>query len=211
MLAWAPFVLTNFYLLIAEYSAIRLKIALVFLFLFWLAKEHKWRWLWTISMVVSHFQMIIVLLFQFVVRLFSKKQSWLITCAIFLAIGFILTRTEAIISKISFYSSGNDFGFPYKMGLLFLFSLVLIDRKKYLLGMFAVCFPIALIVGDFRLNIIYFLLIVHEYLVHSRRTLIRKVLLIIMAGYLSAKGLGFALDTFNGVDYYTEHASSFLP
>jgi hypothetical protein len=90
------------------------------------------------------------------------------------------------------------------MVLLFLASLLLADRRRMASIMFGVFFPIALVVGDNRLNIIYLMLIVNEYLTHSRRSATRSAVLLAVGLYLSAKGLDFARSLVEGYSYFEQ-------
>jgi hypothetical protein len=200
---WAPFVLTNFYILLLGFGIMRLKIAVLLLVLSWLVQDHRMRWALILAAVLAHFQMILPLAVFLADALVARRRTATLKYIAVLAIALILSQYDAIREKVMYYS-GEVFTLPYKLIMLSLISLILLDRYKIVLIMFSVFLPISLLVGDGRLNIIYFLLVVHEYLEFSKRNVYRNILLVLCAAYLSVKGIDFAQSLLGGYSFFEE-------
>jgi hypothetical protein len=200
---WAPFVLTNFYILLLGYGVLRLKIAVLLLVLSWLVQDNRMRWALILGAVLAHFQMILPLAVFLADGAMARRvtASWKYVAV--LAIALILFQYDAIREKVMYYVA-EGFTPPYKLIALSLISLTLLDRYKMALIMLSIFLPVSLLVGDGRLNIIYFLLVVHEYLEFSKKNVYRNLVLVLCATYLSAKGIDFAQSLLGGYDFFRE-------
>jgi len=202
--AWGPFVITNFYILLLGFGVLRLKIAVILLVWSWMAKTQQQRWSLRIASVLAHLQMSLPLAVSMIYDL-SEKRSRLghIRYVIGLVAVLGVVFAGAIQEKLNFYLQ-QDFGFPFKMLGIFVASLFLLDRRRMALVIFGVFFPMALAVGDTRLNIIYVMLILGEYLTNSRRTQLRTAVLLLAGAYLSLKGLDFARSLIEGYNFFED-------
>lgn len=200
---WAPFVLTNFYILLLGFGVLRLKIAVLLLVLSWLVQDYRMRWALILAAVLAHFQMILPLAVFLADALVARRHTVALKCVAVLAIALIFAQYDAIREKVIFYA-GEDFTPPYKLIVLSLISLIILDRYKMALIMLGVFLPASLMVGDGRLNIIYFFLIVHEYLCFSRRDIYKSIVIVLCAIYLSAKGIDFSQSLLGGFNFFEE-------
>jgi hypothetical protein len=135
--------------------------------------------------------------------LVARRHTVALKCVAVLAIALIFAQYDAIREKVIYYA-GEDFTPPYKLIVLSLISLIILDRYKMALIMIGVFLPASLMVGDGRLNIIYFFLIVHEYLCFSRRDIYKSIAIVLCAIYLSAKGIDFAQSLLGGFNFFEE-------
>lgn len=200
---WSPFIFTNFYILILGFQVLRLKIAVLLLVFSWLVQSHRMRWVLLVMSVFSHFQMILPFAVFVVETLVVRRLTTGLKYVAVFAVALILFQYDAIHGKVMFYMS-NGLVFPYKLIVLSFLSFLLFDRYKVALIMIMVFLPAALVVGDGRLNIIYFLLIIREYLVYSKRSVYRNVILVLCAAYFSLKGVEFLQSLLGGYNYFEE-------
>ncbi len=199
---WAPFVLTNYYILMLGFGALRLKIAFLFLAFSWLVQEKRIRWALLIGAVLSHYEMLIFIMISGINYLLTKRNDKVVRYAIVLLIALGFYQQQVILQKIQYYSSQYLFTVPYKLIAISIIMLILSDRFQIAVVSIAVFLSVALIIGDGRLNIIYFLMIVEEYLTNSRRTAPRQIVLFCCAGYLSVKGIQFIQSLLGGYSFF---------
>ena len=200
---WAPFALTNFYILLLGFGVLRLKIAVLLLVLSWLVQDHRMRWALILASVFAHFQMILPLAVFLADALMARRRKVLLKYVAVLAIVLIFVQYEAIREKVVYYAGGSLTP-PYKLIVLSLISLIVVDRYIMALIMLGVFLPVSLLVGDGRLNIIYFFLIVYEYISFSRRNVYKNIVLVFCATYLSAKGFDFSQSLLGGYNFFEE-------
>jgi hypothetical protein len=200
---WAPFVLTNFYILLLGFGVLRLKIAVLLILLSWLVQDIRMRAVLILASVLAHFQMLLLLAVFLADTLVEGRRRIAWKYVAVLAVAIIFAKYDAIQEKVMYYA-GEGFAPPYKLIVISLISLILLDRYKVALIMFGVFLPASLLVGEGRLNIMYFFLVVHEYLLNSKRNIYKNITLVLCATYLSAKGIDFAQSLLGGYSYFEE-------
>jgi hypothetical protein len=203
LIIWVPLVLTNYYLLLLGFGVLRLKIAVLFLMLSWLTSSPRWRWGMMIAAATAHFQMALPLLAAIAAALMDRQRLPLVKLSLIACSLIFAWKFEAIFEKIQYYS-GESAPFPTRMLVLFGLSLLLIDRHRIAWILILIFGPLAIYIGDGRLNIIYLLLVVHEYICFSRRTQIKNFALSVVGIYLSIKGISFAGSLIDGENFFDE-------
>jgi hypothetical protein len=200
---WMPFLITNYYILLIGFGALRLKIAVLFLLLSWLTKSESKRWMLVLASVLSHFQMFIPLCVFIAERFVARQSMPALKFLLILVIVILGYQYEAILGKLIYYANYLSAP-PYKLIALSLISLILIDRRKTAVVMMAIFIPISFVIGDGRLNIMYIIMITHEYLSFSKRNVFKSIVLILCATYLSVKGIYFAQSLLGGYSFFEE-------
>ena len=199
-----PIVITNYYLLILEFGVLRLKIAIIFWILSLNTKNKNKSNLFSFLSFLSHFQMALIFFIKLLVNLvvkrnFKIKVNYII---IFLVVSAFLF--ERILEKFLLYSLYADWRLrvPFKTILFFIPMLFVVNRIKFLSITFIIFFVVGLLIGEDRILILLFFLLMSEYLLFVKRYIYRSFILIIYCTYFSYTGIYFAKTLIDGVSYF---------
>ena len=204
-----PFILSNYYILLIQYGAIRLKIAIIFLIISEISENRTLTRLYRSLAVLAHFQIIIIIIFKYLYQYFKDKNVKF-DKKIILYIGvFIFTFFSYLSTKINYYFNENGMIFPYKVTLFFLFSLIVLNKVKFATISFLLLFPLAIVLGEGRIVIMYYFLIVIHYIKERNKKILNMVFVIFISLYFSIKGLDFAYSLVNKYDYFTNDTIKF--
>ena len=108
---------------------------------------------------------------------------------------------EKILGKFLWYFNTELYS-PIKTILFFIPMIFVVNRLKFLSITFIIFFTLGIFIGEDRIIIILFFLLISEYILYAKRDLIRGVVLIIYCFYFSFKGIDFALSLINKVSYF---------
>lgn len=196
-----PFVITNFYFLLLEFTTLRLKIAIIFWILSLMVKTKGKSNLYYLFAFLSHFQMALILFIKLLVEMVIKKKFKInLNYVIFFLI--ILTYLyEKILGKFLWYFN-TELYFPMKTILFFIPMIFVVNRLKFLSITFIIFFTLGIFIGEGRLLILLFFLMISEYLLHAKRDFVRGVILVIYCFYFSIKGIDFAISLIEKVPYF---------
>jgi hypothetical protein len=139
----------------------------------------------------------IKLLVDFAVkRNFKIKFNYVI---IFLVVSTFLF--ERVLGKFLLYYS-SELQFPFKTVLFFIPMFFVVNRLKFLSITFIIFFIMGVIIGEERIVILLFFLLMSEYLLFAKRDITRGFILVIYCSYFSIKGIFFAKSLIDGVSYF---------
>jgi hypothetical protein len=198
---WFPFFITNYYFLVLGYVALRLKLAIIFYFYFLLYKNNI---LFILLSFLSHFQIILLLISKFFYKYSGLKLFNLKNILILLII--IIYFQSTLIDKFNFYYLINleNKNFPFKTIVFFIASIFIIKDIKKIIIIFILMFSSALILGEGRINILYFLVVLDGFITNNKNMLLSKFIFASIIIYLSIKGIDFGINWAQGIDYLTE-------
>ena len=201
ILLFIPFVITNYYFLLLEFTTLRLKIAIIFWILSLLVKTKGKSNLYYLFAFLSHFQMALILFIRLLVEMLIKKKfkinlNYVIFFLIMLTFVF-----EKILGKFLWYFN-TELYFPMKTILFFIPMIFVLNRVKFLSITFIVFFSLGVFIGEGRLLILLFFLMISEYLLYAKRDLVRGFVLVIYCFYFSIKGIEFAISLIEKVPYF---------
>ena len=196
-----PFVITNYYFLILEFTTLRLKIAIIFWILSLLVKTKGKSNLYYLFAFLSHFQLALIFFIRLLVEMLIKKNFKInLNYVIFFLI--ILTFLfEKILGKFLWYFN-TELYFPTKTILFFIPMIFVVNRVKFLSITFIVFFSLGVFFGEGRLLILLFFLMISEYLLYAKRDIVRGFVLVIYCFYFSIKGIEFAISLIEKVPYF---------
>ncbi len=198
---WAPFLITNYYFLVLGYVALRLKLAVIFYFYFIIYKNNI---IFIIISFLSHFQIILLLISKF---FYKASEIKFFNLKIFLfSILIIIIFQSILIDKINFYYLINleKRMIPYKTLFYFIASIFIIQDNKKIIIVFILMFSSAVLLGEGRVNILYFLVILDSFITNKKNMLMSKLFFTFIIVYLSIKGIDFGISWAQGIDYLTE-------
>jgi hypothetical protein len=196
-----PFIITNYYLLILEFGILRLKIAIIFWFLSLLAKTKEKSNFYFLFAFLSHFQIALILLIRLLVEIIIKKDFKIKLNYIVIFLIIITFLFEKILGKFLWYYN-TELYFPYKTILFFIPMIFVVNRLKFLSITFIIFFSLAIFIGEERILILLFFLLISEYILFANRDFIRGAVLVVYCFYFSVKGVIFALSLIEGVSYF---------
>lgn len=119
-----PLIISNFYILLIQYGAIRLKIAIIFLIFSYISKNRYVIQLCRLLSALAHFQVIILILFNFIYQYFKDKNIKIEKKAILYSLVILITFYSYLSGKINYYFNEHGIIFPFKVVLFFLFQLL---------------------------------------------------------------------------------------
>lgn len=196
-----PFIITNYYILILEFGVLRLKIAIIFWILSLMVKTKGKSNLYYLFAFLSHFQMALILFIRLLVDIIIKKNFKIKLNYVVIFLIILTFLFEKILGKFLWYFN-TELYFPIKTILFFIPMIFVVNRLKFLSITFIIFFTLGIFIGEDRIIIILFFLLISEYILYAKRDLIRGVVLIIYCFYFSFKGIDFALSLINKVSYF---------
>ena len=196
-----PFVITNYYILILEFGILRLKIAIIFWILSLMVKTKGKSNLYYLFAFLSHFQMALILFIRLLVDMVIKKNFKIKLNYVVIFLIVLTFLFEKILGKFLWYFN-TELYFPLKTILFFIPMIFVVNRLKFLSITFIIFFTLGIFIGEERILIILFFLLISEYILYAKRDLIRSVVLIVYCFYFSFKGIDFALSLINKVSYF---------
>lgn len=202
-------IISNYYILILQYGAIRLKIAVIILIFSEISKNRKLIKLYQFLAVLAHFQISIIIIINYLYKYFKDKNVK-IDKKIFLYVGVIFfTFSSYLLGKVSYYFNVNGIQFPYKVTLFFLLSIVTLNKLKFSSISFLVLFPLALFIGEGRIVLMYYFLIVIHFVKDRNKGIFKTIFIILISLYFSFKGFSFTNSLFNNFDYFLDDSFKF--
>jgi hypothetical protein len=204
-----PFIISNYYILLIEYGVIRVKIAIIFLLFSYISKNRFFIQVYKILSALAHFQVIILILFDFLYQYFKDKNIKFDKKVIlyFLIIFFIFYNY--LSNKIYYYFDEHGIIFPFKVVLFFLFSIIILNKVKFAFISFLLLFPLALILGEGRIVMMYYFLIIIQFVKDSNKKTLNMIFVIFISLYFSIKGLDFANSLISNYDYFLSDSLKF--
>jgi hypothetical protein len=196
---------SNFYFLVLLTSAERLKFFYILILLLYTYRISKIG-LWIILLPLTHLQAILYLPSLYLINireysfyLFDVRKVFVQTIFISILIYFIIANFEHFTHKFNSYSNESIFEITQFFAIL---SLVIIILKKWrpILALIPL-FPMILIVGSSRMNMILFTIFCHLIIINGKSN---NPLFIISLVYLSVKSVFFVNNIFvygNGFEY----------
>jgi len=202
-------IISNYYILILQYGAIRLKIAVIILIFSEISKNRKRIKLYQFLAGLAHFQISIMIFIDYLYKYFKDKNVK-IDKKIFLYGGVIIFTFYSYLSvKINYYFNVNGILFPYKVTLFFLLSIVTLNKLKFASISFLVLFSLALFIGEGRIVLMYYFLIVIHFVKDRNKGILKTIFIILISLYFSFKGFSFANSLFNNFDYFLDDSFKF--
>jgi hypothetical protein len=203
------FFFTNFYILVLFYGAFRLKIGILFWIISLYTTNIKTQRFFSIVSVLSHFQILIIYINNYLSGLLKSFKITLKLRKIFLysiCTFTIILILPIILPKIYYYINytfGNKL--PYKFIVLFLYSFFLIlNSKEFFINSIFYLFFV-FIFGDERINILYFFTISLFFILnYKRKSNLSFIFFFVLILYFTIKGIQFSTDMINGIDYFTK-------
>ena len=150
---------------------------------------------------LSHFQMALILFIRLLVDIIIKKNFKIKLNYVVIFLIILTFLFEKILGKFLWYFN-TELYFPIKTILFFIPMIFVVNRLKFLSITFIIFFTLGIFIGEDRIIIILFFLLISEYILYAKRDLIRGVVLIIYCFYFSFKGIDFALSLINKVSYF---------
>jgi hypothetical protein len=196
-----PFVITNYYFLILEFTTLRLKIAIIFWILSLLAKTKGKSNLYYLFAFLSHFQMALILFIKLLVEMLVKKKFKINLNYVIFFLIIVTFLFEKILGKFLWYFN-TELYFPMKTILFFIPMIFVVNRFKFLSITFIIFFSLGIFIGEGRLLILLFFLMISEYILYAKRDFVRGVILVIYCFYFSIKGIEFAISLIEKVPYF---------
>lgn len=204
-----PFIISNYYVLLIEYGIIRVKIAIIFLLLSYISKNRIFTNVLKVLSALAHFQVIILILFDFLYQYFKDKNIKFDkkVMVYFLLIFFIFFNY--ISNKIYYYYNEHGVIFPFKVVLFFVFSIIILNKVKFAFISFILLFPLALVLGEGRIVLMYYFLIIIQFVKSSDKKPLSIIFVIFISLYFSIKGLDFANSLISNYDYFLSDSFKF--
>jgi len=196
-----PFVITNYYFLILEFTTLRLKIAVIFWILSLMAKTKGKSNLYYLFAFLSHFQTALILFIRLLVQMIIKKNFKINLNYVVFFLIIVTFLFEKILGKFLWYFN-TEMYFPMKTILFFIPMIFVVNRLKFLSITFIVFFTLGIFIGEERLLILLFFLMISEYILHAKRDFVRGSVLVIYCFYFSLKGIEFAISLIEKVPYF---------
>ena len=202
-------IISNYYILILQYGAIRLKIAVIILIFSQISENRKLIKLYQFLAVLAHFQISIMIFIDYLYKYFKDKNVK-IDKKIFLYVGVIFfTFSSYLTGKVSYYFSVNGILFPYKVTFFFILSIVTLNKLKFSSISFLVLFPITLFIGEGRILLMYYFLIIIHFVKDRNKGIFKTIFIVLISLYFSFKGIYFANSLFNNFDYFLDDSFKF--
>jgi hypothetical protein len=204
-----PLILSNYYILLIQYGVIRLKIAIIFLMFSEISKNRTLTQLYRSLAVLAHFQIFIIIIFNYLYQFVKDKNVKFDTKIILYFCVFFFTFYSYLSSKINYYFSVNGIIFPYKVTLFLLFSMIILNKLKFTAISVLLLFPLALILGEGRIVIMYYFLVIIYFVKDKNKKILDMLFVIFISLYFSIKGLDFANSLIDNYDYFTSETINF--
>lgn len=209
LLIGIPFIISNYYVLLIEYGIIRVKIAIIFLLFSYVSKSRIFTNVFKILSALAHFQVIILILFDFLYQYFKDKNIKINKKVMLYFLLILFIFYNYLSNKIYYYYNEHGIIFPFKVVFFFLFSIMILNKVKFAFISFLLLFPLALVLGEGRIVLMYYFLIIIQFVKSSNKKSSNILFVIFISLYFSIKGLDFANSLISHYDYFLSDSFKF--
>jgi len=204
-----PLIVSNYYILLIQYGVIRLKIAIIFLIFSYISKNRYVIQLCRLLSALAHFQVIVLILFNFIYQYFKDKNIKIDKKVTLYSLVILFTFYSYLSGKINYYFNEHGITFPFKVVLFFFFSIATLNKLKFAGISFILLFPLAAVLGEGRIVIMYYFLIIIFFVEDKNKKILSTIFVFLLSLYFSIKGLYFANSLINNFDYFTNDSFKF--
>ena len=196
--------LLNFYILILFYIFIRLKIAIIFILFAYNFKNYilKKNILLFLAFL-SHFQMLIFLVAQ-LKNINYKKNILIIILISIISILLVSIFGDFLAGKFLWYYQ-NNLIFPYRLISLIIIASILYKKDAEFISVSIIMLVIALLIGDQRINILYFIfLLLNINLLKMSKISFKYLFILFLSLYFDIKGILYIFSIYDGENYLSD-------